>query len=124
MFFALLFSLSALAAPWPQIFSSSQIEWGVELPAAADFSKNKQAIFLPASTAKILTAATALQVLGPEFHFQTTLSWGRVNSSTISELQLVSDGDPTPGMEEFGESLTSRTENMLRLFMIREFALL
>jgi serine-type D-Ala-D-Ala carboxypeptidase/endopeptidase (penicillin-binding protein 4) len=57
-----------------------------------------------ASTMKAITTATALEVLGPDFRFETRLAYdGRIADSTlIGNLYLVGDGDPTLGSDRFG----------------------
>lgn len=52
--------------------------------------------FVPASTLKILTAWMALEVLGPEFRFQTTVrAYGEVDQGTLNgSIVLTGDGDP------------------------------
>jgi len=48
----------------------------------------------PASNTKLLTMVTALEELGPEFHFNTRLC-GRLDAGTVETLGIVSNGDPT-----------------------------
>lgn len=48
------------------------------------------AVVTPASTLKLLTVATALEVLGPEYRFRTSVVAGR----TPQEIVLVGGGDP------------------------------
>jgi len=65
-----------------------------------------QLSLVPASILKTITTATALEVFGPDFHFQTTLSYsGAVHNDTlIGDLQIIGGGDPTLGSEYFPES--------------------
>jgi D-alanyl-D-alanine carboxypeptidase/D-alanyl-D-alanine-endopeptidase (penicillin-binding protein 4) len=57
-----------------------------------------------ASTMKAITTATALEVLGADFRFETTLAYdGKINDSIlVGNLYLVGDGDPTLGSDRFG----------------------
>lgn len=57
-----------------------------------------------ASTMKAITTATALEVLGPDFHFETRLAYdGRIEDSILmGNLYLIGDGDPTLGSDRFG----------------------
>src|SRR5690349_14539895 len=48
----------------------------------------------PASNMKVVTAATALAVLGPEFSMRTAL-FGRVEGNAVADLVLRGNGDPT-----------------------------
>lgn len=67
-----------------------------------------QLSLVPASILKTITTATALEVFGPEFRFQTTLSYsGTVRNDTLfGDLQIVGGGDPTLGSEYFPETKT------------------
>lgn len=62
------------------------------------YQHNATQQFMPASTAKLLTAATALHVLGPDFRYQTLL---QTNADAIKKhtlpgnLVLTLSGDPT-----------------------------
>ncbi|MEM9983790.1 MAG: D-alanyl-D-alanine carboxypeptidase/D-alanyl-D-alanine-endopeptidase, partial [Bacteroidota bacterium] len=58
-----------------------------------------------ASTMKAMTTATALAVLGPDFQFQTFLSFdGRIEDSILrGNLYLQGDGDPTLGSDRLRE---------------------
>jgi serine-type D-Ala-D-Ala carboxypeptidase/endopeptidase (penicillin-binding protein 4) len=65
-----------------------------------------QLSLVPASILKTITTATALEVFGPDFRFQTTLSYsGMVRNDTLfGDLQIIGGGDPTLGSEYFPES--------------------
>jgi len=65
-----------------------------------------QLSLVPASILKTITTATALEVFGPEFRFQTTLSYsGTVRNDTLfGDLQIVGGGDPTLGSMYFPEN--------------------
>lgn len=56
----------------------------------------------PASTLKLLTTATALELLGPAHHFQTTLEL-----SKTGDLIIKGGGDPTLGSSYFPDSTGS-----------------
>jgi D-alanyl-D-alanine carboxypeptidase/D-alanyl-D-alanine-endopeptidase (penicillin-binding protein 4) len=53
----------------------------------------------PASNQKLLTMAVALERLGPEHRFSTSLH-GRANGDTLSELVLRGDGDPELSLDD------------------------
>jgi serine-type D-Ala-D-Ala carboxypeptidase/endopeptidase (penicillin-binding protein 4) len=55
------------------------------------YSRNASTGFTPASTTKIATATAALQVLGPDARFRTTVVTGQNSHSIV----LVGGGDPT-----------------------------
>jgi serine-type D-Ala-D-Ala carboxypeptidase/endopeptidase (penicillin-binding protein 4) len=58
--------------------------------------ENAQTALIPASALKTLTTATALQILGPEFHFQTKLlATSPVENGVITgDLIILGGGDP------------------------------
>lgn len=59
-------------------------------------SHNRNRLFIPASTVKVATALTALETLGPDHRFVTTLaSTGSVHKGVLEgSLYLVGGGDP------------------------------
>lgn len=62
-------------------------------------SINKNTSLTPASTLKVLTSATALEVLGDKYTFRTTLA---VNINNPQQLIIHGYGDPTLGSEYIG----------------------
>jgi len=63
---------------------------------------------VPASTMKVITTATALELLGPAFRFETVLSYdGRIEADgTLNgNLYIVGSGDPTLGSSKMGDSV-------------------
>jgi serine-type D-Ala-D-Ala carboxypeptidase/endopeptidase (penicillin-binding protein 4) len=62
---------------------------------------------IPASTMKVVTTATALEIFGPDFRFETTLSHdGRIDASGVlnGNLYITGSGDPTLGSSKMGDS--------------------
>lgn len=61
------------------------------------YSHNAGKLFMPASNQKILTGAVALELLGPDFRFSTTLlADGEIEDGVIQgNLRLVGTGDPS-----------------------------
>jgi len=53
----------------------------------------------PASNQKLLTMAVALERLGPDYRFSTSLH-GRANGDSLSELVLRGDGDPELSLDD------------------------
>lgn len=62
-------------------------------------SINKNTTLTPASTLKILTSATALEILGDKYLFPTTLA---INANNQQQLIIHGYGDPTLGSEYIG----------------------
>jgi D-alanyl-D-alanine carboxypeptidase/D-alanyl-D-alanine-endopeptidase (penicillin-binding protein 4) len=61
----------------------------------------------PASTMKLVTTATALEMLGPDFCFKTTLAIdGKITKDSILQgnLYIHGSGDPTIGSEKTGDA--------------------
>lgn len=70
------------------------------------WQRNPNLRILPASTMKVLTAAAALEDLGPEFRWKTSV-WATapiVNGVLKGNLVLEGGGDPTFGVEGMGMS--------------------
>ena len=69
----------------------------------------------PASTLKLLTTATALEVLGPNYRFETSIAYtGTIDSldKTLNgDLYITGSGDPTLGSEHFDETKSLRFLN-------------
>lgn len=79
----------------------SHAHWGVLIKSLKTgkvwYEKNSTRMFMPASNQKILTTASALSKLGPEFRFETDLSYSGVISDSVIKGDLIvwSNGDPT-----------------------------
>lgn len=61
---------------------------------------------IPASNMKLLTTATALELLGPDFRFETSLEYdGSIDAQGTlhGNIYIVGSGDPTIGSEVFGD---------------------
>lgn len=65
--------------------------------------ENQEKSLIPASTLKLVTTATALEVLGADYTFKTTLGYtGNIEDSTLKgDLVIVGGGDPTLGSPRF-----------------------
>ncbi len=99
--------------------SSSQFRtshWGILIvdPERADtiYSRNAGKLFMPASNQKILTGATALAQLGPDYRFRTDfLAGGPVRSDTLfGDLVVVGRGDPTLSDQMRGDAMVPMRE--------------
>ena len=96
-----------------RIFRSAQ--WGLIVvdPITHDtlLSHNAGKLFVPASNQKILTSATAIALLGPEFRFVTRFATnGTVHDATLDgDLIVIGHGDPT-----FSDSMRGDFRNAFR----------
>ncbi|MDH5233771.1 MAG: D-alanyl-D-alanine carboxypeptidase/D-alanyl-D-alanine-endopeptidase [Gemmatimonadota bacterium] len=104
------FSDSLLTDP---MFRSAN--WGVLIvdPVAGDtlYSRNAGKLFMPASNQKLLTGATALAQLGPDFRYETRVLGAAYPVSGIltGDLAIVGSGDPS-----FSDSLAGDAMAPLR----------
>jgi D-alanyl-D-alanine carboxypeptidase/D-alanyl-D-alanine-endopeptidase (penicillin-binding protein 4) len=75
--------------------------WGILIvdPESGDtlYSRNAGKLFMPASNMKILTSATILDHVGPDFRFRTTVAArGGVSEGTVmGDLLVIGRGDPS-----------------------------
>lgn len=68
------------------------------------FARNEHIGLAPASTLKVITAATAFSVLGKDFQFQTTLAYtGHITPEGVlkGDLMIIGSGDPTLGSDRY-----------------------
>ena len=90
-------------------------QWGLVVvdPITHDtvVSHNAGKLFVPASNQKILTSATAIALLGPEFRFVTRFTTnGTVHDATLDgDLIVIGRGDPT-----FSDSMRGDFRNAFR----------
>jgi D-alanyl-D-alanine carboxypeptidase/D-alanyl-D-alanine-endopeptidase (penicillin-binding protein 4) len=82
-------------------------QWGIVVVSldsgATLYRRNAESLFLPASNAKLFTAALALQTLGPDARFRTTLyatAAPRADGTLTGDLILDGGGDPSLGDPE------------------------
>ena len=60
------------------------------------YQKNQDHLFIPASNTKLITAAAALEILGPDFRFETQLVTDAQSTPLkIGNLYIKGGGDPT-----------------------------
>ena len=87
--------------------TASKGEWGILVVDAATgqtlFEKNADSFFVPASNMKLFTTALALDKLGPDYRFRTTLETnGRLEDGLLQgDLILVGRGDPNLSNRKF-----------------------
>jgi serine-type D-Ala-D-Ala carboxypeptidase/endopeptidase (penicillin-binding protein 4) len=64
---------------------------------------NSSKLFIPASVLKVITSASALEILGPEYRFKTSVGYSGkiVNGTLFGDLIIIGGGDPALGSEYF-----------------------
>lgn len=96
-----------------------QIHWGILILDPVQrrilYSRNSHRKFVPASNMKLLSTATALSLLGPEYRFETEI-WGfgildRLSGRLDGDLVLHPTGDPTLS-ERFYPSATAPLDSL------------
>lgn len=79
--------------------------------------QNMQQALVPASTIKLVTTATALEVFGPNHCFETSVRYlGKITSDGVLEgdLLVVGGGDPSLGSRYRGEAGASFVQDWIR----------
>ena len=85
----------------------SKGEWGILVVDAVTgqtlYENNADSFFVPASNMKLFTTALALDTLGPDFRFRTTLETnGKLEDGSVQgDLILVGRGDPNLSNRSF-----------------------
>ncbi|MBI3543861.1 MAG: D-alanyl-D-alanine carboxypeptidase/D-alanyl-D-alanine-endopeptidase [Deltaproteobacteria bacterium] len=100
---------------WDDILNkpaNAGVTFGLNLHGPSPYARNGGAAFLPASNSKLFTAGAALDKLGPDATFTTTLEWREIigHAGAITGLVVRGSGDPTWGSTTYGETLTSRVD--------------
>lgn len=67
------------------------------------FELNADKLLIPASVMKVVTSATALEILGPDYRFRTRLGYsGKIENGVLKgDLIVIGGGDPALGSEYF-----------------------
>ena len=98
--------IQKLQTAFQQFESDSQLKHAISSLYVIDaktgnviFDKNSQVGLAPASTQKIITAATAFELLGKEYKYKTELGYdGKIDKGVLSgNLYVIGRGDPTFG---------------------------
>lgn len=89
----------------------SNAHWGIIIvdPIRAEtlYARNAGKLFMPASNMKILTSATALAQLGPDYRYRTTFAArGPVANGTLDgDLLVIGRGDPSVSDHMLGDAM-------------------
>ncbi len=70
------------------------------------FGLNEHQLMIPASTLKLITSATAFELLGEDYRFETKIGFtGKIKNSKLNgDLVVIGGGDPALGSEYFEDS--------------------
>ena len=94
----------AIATSLDSIFSDTLLahaHWGVLVRSLATgetlYARNPERMFVPASNLKLVTAAAALEALGPDYRYRTRVaSGGPVSDGVLQgDLWVIGSGDPS-----------------------------
>ena len=78
------------------------------------YSLDQEKVLIPASTMKLVTSASALEILGGDYRFSTKMGYkGRIdkNGGLKGDLVLIGGADPALGSEYFTEHYSGFLEN-------------
>ncbi|MEW6057236.1 MAG: D-alanyl-D-alanine carboxypeptidase/D-alanyl-D-alanine-endopeptidase [Bdellovibrionota bacterium] len=87
----------------------------VRLHGPSPYARDSDTLFIPASNTKLFTAGLALERLGRDYQFETRIEWHRLDTrdaTKVTQLTLVGSGDPTWGLPELGETLSTRVDRL------------
>ncbi|WP_168609287.1 D-alanyl-D-alanine carboxypeptidase/D-alanyl-D-alanine endopeptidase [Oleiagrimonas citrea] len=100
--------------------------WGIDVIDLSDgrtlYRRNADKLFIPASNAKLYTAALALHTLGPRYRFHTSLYASRApsaNGTLRGNLILYGRGDPSLGMGSDTQTPTDWADKLATVLAAR-----
>jgi serine-type D-Ala-D-Ala carboxypeptidase/endopeptidase (penicillin-binding protein 4) len=109
-----------LATAYKQFENESQLKHAISSLYVIDattgkvvFDKNSQIGLAPASSQKVITAATAFELLGRDFRYKTEFGYGGEISDSIlfGSVYIQSNGDPTLGSQRFKNTSSALVES-------------
>ena len=88
------------------------------------FTQNSQTPLSPASVSKLITTATALELLGADFRFETALQYdGTLSNGVLNgNLYICGGGDPTLGSKFFENDFLAEFLNILQINGIKQIS--
>ena len=110
------FSLQDLWHKYAKSVYPAGVRLGAKISDPVVYETESDKDFVPASVTKMFTLATVLAKLGPDFKFETKLTWEQ-SGNEAKNVQLVGDGDPTLKEEvfkEFAEQLKLSGVDLIR----------
>ncbi|TCZ65676.1 D-alanyl-D-alanine carboxypeptidase/D-alanyl-D-alanine endopeptidase [Flaviaesturariibacter aridisoli] len=123
---------SRLQRAWERFESDSQLRAGIASIYVADaqtgavvFERNSRIGLAPASSQKVITAATAYDLLGKDFRYKTQLQYEGIlrHDSLFGDLVITGSGDPSFGSWRFQQanpdSILTRMSKAVRAASIR-----
>jgi D-alanyl-D-alanine carboxypeptidase/D-alanyl-D-alanine-endopeptidase (penicillin-binding protein 4) len=90
---------SSLAPIGERVGAGSCLTVGVD--GTEVFDDGGATAVMPASNQKLVTAAVALEALGPDFAYETVVSASGRDGATVADLHLVGGGDPLLGTQAY-----------------------
>jgi len=112
--FLCLFSLNVISQNAVEKFVSSQVFNSANISILVRdlktgrtlYSHREQHATVPASTIKVITTATALEIFGPDFRYETRIEYdGTISQEGVlnGNIYIVGCGDPTLGSSKMGD---------------------
>jgi D-alanyl-D-alanine carboxypeptidase/D-alanyl-D-alanine-endopeptidase (penicillin-binding protein 4) len=97
---------------WQQFESDEQLKHAISSLYVIDavtgkvvFEKNSMIGLAPASTQKIITAATAFELLGKDYRYKTELSFLKDLHLGVEKYSITGSGDPTFGSTRYSSTI-------------------
>ncbi len=119
---------SKLESAYHRFVNDSQLKYATVSFSAIDnntgkvlFSNNENTGLAPASTLKVITSATALDLLGEDFTFKTNIFYrGEIKDGTLNgDLIITGGGDPTLGSDRWEKTQKNQILNKI-LFNLQQ----
>lgn len=121
--FSLIISLAVNAGNAESIFGNEKYAHSSISICVKDIQKGKTiesmnsgVSIVPASVMKLVTTATALELLGPDYRFRTILGYkGEIRNKVLNgDIYIVGGGDPSLGSRRFSSDQTSFLREWVR----------
>ncbi len=100
---------------WDKFFNTglaSRMAWGVILSGPKPYQLNSDAEMIPASLTKIFVAGAVLKYKNSNERIATAVTWQARPDGSAENVTIIGSGDPTWGVKEFNETLTTRADEV------------